>query len=796
MTPHASLSSGESREAADPLRGGTFRTLPQARAAAGEAAFPVASVSLTSSVGHPLAVDGPPSGREQDEDDMNVLTDARRSAVRRTRQLGRDDLIDDVALVVGELFTNALLHGGGSAGVDISPIADGIRIEVRDGSRIPPMLGRPTDESLTGRGLRLVDRIAARWGAEAEPAGKVVWAELTGVTTTRPREGYEAELIAMWDDPAAGTGKDRRYRVELGDVPTDLLLAAKSHVDNVVREFTLASAGARSGQTAEVPPHMSALLDAVVDRFAEARLAIKRQALNAARTGAPKTRLVLDLPASAADAAEDYVAALDEVDAYCRARRLLTLETPEQHRTFRRWYVEGLVAKLRAAAAGRPAPPSQSFEQRLLAELDRVASARWAAERSARLYSVAAALASASTPEEVSQAVLNEGVAALGAAAGGILLAAKADRLVLPGAVGYDETVLARLRDESPSAELPAAVAMRTGEPVWLESLGQRDDRFPDLAGLEASTAALCAIPLEIQGRRLGALRFSFTEARLFDEDERRFVLALAAQTAQALERTALQRARIDVSRRLQRSLLPPTLPTIPGVEVAAIYHPFGDGVDVGGDFYDMWTLGPGRWAIAIGDAAGTGPEAAALTARVRYTLRALTLSESLPARVMRTLNAALLDPAADDDERFCTALFGVVTAERAGVVVDLATGGHPPPIIRRADGRVEFFELHGSLLGLFADVAIEAARIELTRGDTMVLVTDGVLEARHEGEMFDVAGVEDVLATDSSSAEATVRALEQAVLRHTSGRLSDDMAAIVLFVPEGTPASEALPAQ
>jgi serine phosphatase RsbU (regulator of sigma subunit) len=376
-------------------------------------------------------------------------------------------------------------------------------------------------------------------------------------------------------------------------------------------------------------------------------------------------------------------------------------------------------------------------------------------------------------------------VAALGADAGGVLLATDADQLLLPGAIGYDETVLARLRSESRHAELPAAVALRTGAEVWLESRTERDERFPDLAGLEAATVALCAVPLDVQGRRLGAVRFSFREARLFDEDERRFVRALAAQTAQALDRAQLQRARIDVSRRLQRSLLPPRLPDVPGLEVAAIYHPFGDGIDVGGDFYDIWAIGAGRWALAIGDAAGTGPEAAALTAMVRHTLRALTLTERAPERVLRILNMALMEAVVDaEGERFCTALFGVVTpGERSEVV--LASGGHPSPVVRRAGGGTEWIRVGGSLLGVFPDADVRSVRVRLDPGDTLLLVTDGVLEARQNGTFFDMEGVERVLAASVGSARAAAEGIEQAVLAHTGGILTDDMAAVVLRVPD-----------
>ncbi|MGH9263421.1 MAG: SpoIIE family protein phosphatase [Acidimicrobiales bacterium] len=721
--------------------------------------------------------------------DRSVVSQARADVVRRAGELGLAELADDAALVVSELVTNALLHGGGCTGVATVPIDGGVRIEVRDGSSLPPMLGRPSDESLTGRGLRLVASVSARWGADTERGGgKVVWAEVTTEARAAPT-GDPDDLLTMWaDDWDLADDGVRRFHLELGDVPTDLLLAAKSHVDNVVREFTLAAAGARAGQTADVPPHLRQLLGAVVDRFAEARLAIKRQALAAAERGDERTMLTLDLPASAADAAEEYARALDEVDSYSRAQRLLTIETPPQHRVFRHWYIHELVRQLRALAAGEPPPAPQSFDRRLLAEVDRMVIARREAERAARLYSVTAALAAAASPEAVAEAVLKEGVAALGAAAGGVLLAADADRLVLPGAVGYDETVLARLRNESRDAELPAAMALRTGEAVWLESRSERDERFPELAGMEVSTVALCAVPLEVEGRRLGALRFSFSEARLFHEDERRFILALAGQTAQALARAQLQRSRIDVSRRLQRSLLPPTVPDIPGLQVAALYHPFGDGMDVGGDFYDIWPVAPGRWAIAIGDATGTGPEAAALTARVRHTLRALTMSEREPAEIVRTLNTALL-AAADvevDIERFCTALFGLVTAGER-VEVELASGGHPPPVLRRGDGTMSTIDVGGSLLGVFEEVSVRSTRVELTPGDTLVLVTDGVLEARGNGAFFDQEGLERVLAGPVVSASAAATAVEQAVLGLTGGVLTDDMAAVVLHVPLGT---------
>lgn len=714
-------------------------------------------------------------------DSAVVARRARAEAEQAAVDAGRPDLAGDAALVITELVTNAVLHAGGCTAFHVRPTADGagVRVEVLDGSAIPPVFGRHSEEALTGRGIRLVSSISAQWGVEPLPdGGKLVWAEVTGESPAAETM-QEADLLAMWGEDLSPPAGDDRYHVELGDVPTDLLLGAKSHVENLAREFALATAGAKTRTTAQVPPHLVALL-AAIDGFAEARQSIKRQALAALDRGAVTTRLALDLPISAASAGEEYLEALDEVDAYCRAARLLTLETPPQHRVFRQWYIGELVRQLRAAAAGEDPPPARPFESRLLDELEVLAEAQRATDRAARLYAVSAALAGADTPEAVAEVVLNEGVAALGASGGGVLLATDDDRLALRGAVGYDEAVVARLRAESRDAELPAAYALRTGEPVWLESRAERDSRFPDLVGMEATTVSLCAVPLEVQGRRLGALRFSFTEPRLFDSEERRFVVTLAALTAQALDRTQLQQARVDVSRRLQRSLLPPELPTIPRIEVGAVYHPFGNEIEVGGDFYDIWPIADGTWAVAIGDAAGTGPDAAAITAMVRYTLRALTLTTSSPKRVLQSLNTAMC-AASYADDRFCTCMFGVVTPGDP-VHLTLSSGGHPPVVVRRADGLVETVLIGGTLLGAFEEVHVAEVDVELRPGDTAVLLTDGMIEAHYNGsDQFGLERVLEVVAATDGTPGIVLLNLRNAVLAHTGGLLTDDMAAVAL---------------
>ena len=356
----------------------------------------------------------------------------------------------------------------------------------------------------------------------------------------------------------------------------------------------------------------------------------------------------------------------------------------------------------------------------------------------------------------------------------------------MPGTVGYDDDVIERLRSESKDAELPAALALRTGEAVWIESRAERDSRFPELTNLEPATVSVCAVALEVQGRRLGALRFSFNDPRLFDEDERRFVLTLAAQGAQALDRAQMQQSRMEASTRLQRSLLPPSIPTIPGIDVAAVYHPLGDGIEVGGDFYDLWKIDDDTYGLAIGDVVGTGPEAAALTALVRYSLRALTLQSADPSSTLVALNHALQGASADPEtnEVFCTAIFGILRTCGPQVEVTLASGGHPFPFVHRAGGQVQEIALGGTLLGPLPVIDVVTAHVTLEPGDMLVLFTDGVVEARRsDDEMFESDGIRRVLTEASASARSTVEALEAAVLAHVGGVLADDMAALVLRI-------------
>ena len=280
---------------------------------------------------------------------------------------------DDAALVVTELVTNALLHGGPPVRLRLSEVPDGVRLEVADQGAELPVAVRRSSVAMTGRGLALVDALSRSWGVEPDAqGGKVVWAELVedgadGEPAVLPEPDLDQLLEAFPDDEV-----EPLHTVELGAVPTDLLLDAKAHIDNLVREFTLEAAAADESAAASgssVPVELAALVATVVHGFRGPRSAIKRQALQAAERDEPEVHLTLTLPASAAEAGERYLAALDEADRWAAGARLLTLETPPVHKVFRHWYVQALVDQLRALADGAAPPPVVPFPQRLAASL-------------------------------------------------------------------------------------------------------------------------------------------------------------------------------------------------------------------------------------------------------------------------------------------------------------------------------------------------------------------------------------------------------------------------------------------
>ncbi|PVC80756.1 histidine kinase [Streptomyces sp. CS090A] len=236
----------------------------------------------------------------------------------------------------------------------------------------------------------------------------------------------------------------------------------------------------------------------------------------------------------------------------------------------------------------------------------------------------------------------------------------------------------------------------------------------------------------------------------------------------------------------LQQSLLPAELPAIPGMEAASYYHTASPDL-LGGDFYDLFPLDAHRWGFFLGDVCGKGPQAAAVTSLARYTLRAAALHDPDPVTALTTLNTVLHDRYSSGEGRYCTAIFGVLQPDDGHVEVHLASGGHPSALIQRADGSADYLHTPGGMLiGVLPKATFTAARARLLPGDTLLLYTDGLTEAR-TGPKRALYG-DDALRTFTTTQpahgpQALITALTRLLASFGEG-LDDDTALLALGMP------------
>jgi PAS domain S-box-containing protein len=290
-------------------------------------------------------------------------------------------------------------------------------------------------------------------------------------------------------------------------------------------------------------------------------------------------------------------------------------------------------------------------------------------------------------------------------------------------------------------------------------------------------------VPLIARGQTLGAMQFVWAESgRSYDEDDLRLAEDVAGRAALALDNARLYGERDHIAQTLQQSLLPGPLPPIEGVRLAARYRAAGRGVEVGGDFYDAFDVGGGAFALVIGDVCGKGPKAAALMGAARHTIRTAAIRERRPSDVLSTLNTALHQRLAD--QWFCTVAYVRVRRAADGARLTICSGGHPLPLVVRADGRVEVAGRPGTLLGVFPDIELWDTAVDLRPGDTLVLYTDGVTDEQRDGEEFGVERLTDVLrATAGAPPDEVARAIEDAVVAFRPEAPSDDLAVLVAKV-------------
>ncbi len=307
----------------------------------------------------------------------------------------------------------------------------------------------------------------------------------------------------------------------------------------------------------------------------------------------------------------------------------------------------------------------------------------------------------------------------------------------------------------------------------------------PELEQLieELGAAWFLIVPLRARGHTLGTLSFVTTDiSRRYSGQDIRLASDLAERIAVAIDNAQLHQTEREIASALQSSLLPPVLPQIPGVDVAAEYRAAGP-ADIGGDFYDLYSNDGRTWHMLLGDVSGKGAEAAAIAGLARYTARALALTENTPGAILERLNTAV--GRQSQDGKFLTALAGAARRVGDTLEVQLADAGHPPPLVRRADGSVEEVLLGGTVLGLFPDSAVDTATIVLGPGDLLLLYTDGLIEARTKGGHFlGLTGLKEALAGVGATKPANVVTLLLQVVDAVDGGVpGDDVAMLALRV-------------
>jgi serine phosphatase RsbU (regulator of sigma subunit) len=342
-----------------------------------------------------------------------------------------------------------------------------------------------------------------------------------------------------------------------------------------------------------------------------------------------------------------------------------------------------------------------------------------------------------------------------------------------------------------PQGPHPVAEVIRTGQTISLDRLSDEaidgiTTRGSERKMLRKHRFRSCIVlPLGARGSVLGALTlWIMRPAKTFDETARRTAKRLSDRAALALDNARLHEQQSHIASVLQHSLLPRSLPSIQGFEAASRFLPAGEAYEVGGDFYDVFRSGSGTWTAVIGDVCGKGPEAASLTALARYTVRTASSPESSPSDVLRTLHESI--SAEHTDLRFCTAALARIQAPSNGrgtARLTVALGGHPLPLILRKDGTVDTVGKPGTLLGALPSPVLADADAKLAIGDTLILYTDGVLDAGGSSTKRDDP---DWLAKRAAkiagkSANEIAQHLAQAAVKRHGGEPRDDIAILVL---------------
>jgi len=405
-----------------------------------------------------------------------------------------------------------------------------------------------------------------------------------------------------------------------------------------------------------------------------------------------------------------------------------------------------------------------------------------ASQRAARIQELASALAEAVTSLDVVAAVADRVLPPFGAA-GLTMQVLDGNRLRVIGAVGYTQQfidlIAGPLRDITPGDE-----SVHTREPWFISTPEEFVKRYPEMKQrmLETGKQAWAFLPLVVSGRMVGLCVISFDRPRHLTGAERALLIALSGLIAQALERARLFDAEHARAQELQRALLPQALPSLPAVTAAARYLPAGDGMDVGGDWYDVIPLSADRVALVIGDVMGHGLPEAVIMGRLRTAVQTLSDLELPPDELLGHLNDLVIGLG---DDSFATCLYAIY--DPTSRACTFARAGHPPPALVSPDGMVRFAQpVTDPPLGV-ADPPFEAAELPIPDGGLLVLYTDGLIESADCDTDAGLRRLAELLRTHhAEDLDQLCESLTQAL--PPAGQTSTDDAAVLVVRVHATP--------
>ncbi|WP_443056372.1 SpoIIE family protein phosphatase [Streptomyces sp. MUM 178J] len=397
------------------------------------------------------------------------------------------------------------------------------------------------------------------------------------------------------------------------------------------------------------------------------------------------------------------------------------------------------------------------------------------ADRASALYrpvALAIALTEAVTARQVSAVVTEELLPAFGGRQLAIYLLSDR-RLYLAWETGFPQGFLDRFDGVGLDARLPGVETLTTGRPIFFESMQRLADAYPGIP-MDANVGARAFLPLIASGRPVGSCILGFDQPRGFSPEERTVLTALAGLIAQALQRARRYDTEAALARGLQDGLLPHRLPAVRHVDTIGRYLPGTQGMDVGGDWYDVVETEQGL-ALVIGDVQGHGVAAAATMGQLRSAVHSFALSGQEPQAVMSGVNRLLIDL---DPGQFASCCYVVLDPEsgRAHAV----RAGHPQPLLRRPDGLTEVLDLPGGVvLGVTPEASYPVEELRLEPGDMLALYTDGLVE--QPGVDIDV-GVERLRATLAAAAALSLAETADRVIREArqSADRPDDIALLL----------------